>query len=1079
MALRCAVVIPCFNHERFVGEAVESVLSQTRPPERFLVVDDGSRDGSVGVLEGYRGRGVELIVQENRGAHAALNRAVETVADDVDAVAILDSDDVFEPTRLERCLAHLADHPDCGVVCTELRVVDGQGAPLPDDADRARWFRAAWSLGRAGDLSLPEWLGMANFPATTSNLVARTEDLRARPFKPYRYAHDYAFLLESALRQRLAVLDEPLLRYRVHGDNTIGLDPAPLVRELLRLQLDLQRDLQPELRTDPALRRRFYAFARASFDNFSSLHAGLLRFTLGELLLSRPPAEVEALLEQLPKHELDELARTPNPDLQREDVREGRSVPRSELLERNARLLETMAEQLRLDAWLLGSRWVALGRVLGVAGDLLPDARGGQALERDARRAPAKRLESQRRRIRASRWVKLGARLGVSLGPAAARPGGAARMNGPRIAYLFARYPVPSQTFCDGEILALEALGLDLEIVATSAPRTTFRHERLAEVRAPVTYLPPQKILRAHELVAERQGRFPTALLADQEQRHGDVAPVRTRVRHALALSQALIARGVAHVHAHFAGHAAHVARLVHGITGIPYSFTAHAQDFMVDVASEELLRELCREAAFVVAVSDWSRTRLQQTCPEASERILRVYNGIEPEDFAAPALHEGHGVPRIVSVGRLIEFKGFHHLIGACGLLRQRGVDFECTLIGDGPWRERLEALAAEAGVASQVHFAGLQSLETVKRTLRESDVFALASVVDGEGACDVLPTVILEAMATGLPVASTRLVGIPEMVEHEVTGLLAEPGDEVGLADALERLLASRDLRRSLGEAGRKRVPERFASTRTAPALQERLLASAANYDPPTPAAPTRVAWLVETWPPRPEERLDAELRFLRTAAPDVAVLACRMDPSFEPTGRGADLEGAAHMELLPDGIVLEAELRADPGRAAELDALRADLPSWFAGEDYYREARRALAVLGIVRRRGVRHLHAARATSMLCAWIAKRLDPELRTSFALDRRTAGSRRAFARLARDLDFGAVADDLLFGTVRKECGDDLPLVTPIPGPPGRPHRRPLRPLRGWYAPARGPALERGVALDAWIERLRMSGQDP
>jgi glycosyltransferase involved in cell wall biosynthesis len=364
--MRCAVVIPSYNHERFVGAALESALGQTRPPDRVIVVDDGSQDGSPAAIEAYRARGVELHVQPNAGAHAALNRAVALAAADCDAIAILDSDDLYEPRRLERCLDELAARPDLGALCSELTVIDAEGRPLPEQAPRRRWFEVAWSLGAARDLPPAEWLGLANFPATTSNLVARASELRARPFRPYRYCHDYAFLIETALRGRLGVVDEPLLRYRVHDANTIVMDPAPLVRELLRLQADLWRSLAADLERDAGLRGRFYAFARAAFDNASSLHAGLFQVAVAQLLAAQPEERVEALLAALGRADLAELREPPNARLQKEDLRAGRAVPRSELLERSARLADAARQLERLRRHVRGSRWVRLGAALRV-----------------------------------------------------------------------------------------------------------------------------------------------------------------------------------------------------------------------------------------------------------------------------------------------------------------------------------------------------------------------------------------------------------------------------------------------------------------------------------------------------------------------------------------------------------------------------------------------------------------------------------------------------------------------------------------------------------------------------------------
>jgi glycosyltransferase involved in cell wall biosynthesis len=648
-------------------------------------------------------------------------------------------------------------------------------------------------------------------------------------------------------------------------------------------------------------------------------------------------------------------------------------------------------------------------------------------------------------------------------------------MSAPRIAYLFARYPIPSQTFCDTEMLALEALGLAIEIDATSPPKLTFRHERLAKLAAETHFLPPARVVRAESLRAERSGRWPAEAVAEYERRYGKDSGARTLARQALALAPGLERRGVAHVHAHFASHAAKVALFLKRVAGFPFSMTAHAQDFMVDLGSDDLLREICREAEFVVAVSDWSRDKLRATCPESADKILRVYNGIDPAEFRDQTELPERARPRILSVARLIEFKGFHHLIDACAELRRRGREFDCTIIGEGPWRGRLEAQIVERGLSDTVTLAGLKTQDEVKRALLESDVFALASILDSQGACDVLPTVILEAMASGVPVVSTTLAGVPELVEEGVTGFLAAPGDPIGLADALEKLLASRELRRSCGETGRKRLEERFASARSAPALRERFVISAAR-SPKRIAGPPRAAsfaWLVDAWPAPGDRALDAELHAVSALHPEAPIFAGALDAEFEPTARGADLAVASHLEFLPDGIVLEAAWLADPAARAAVDALRDRVPGFFSGEAYYREARRALAIATALRRRGIRHLHASRAGALLCAWLVKQLDPGVRVSFALDRRGAASRRAYAALCRDLDFGAVSDELLFETVRAECGDALPLVAPLPPAPGAPLALPpLRPVRGWLRPAKGPNLERGVPFETWVARI-------
>src|SRR4051812_30964835 len=211
MPERTAVIIPCYNHARFIGEALESVLRQTQKPDRIIVIDDGSKDDSMKVLETFTNRGVEVSSRENRGAHATLNELVSVAAKDCTFVSILNSDDRYTPERIAQCLTAARQQPGKSVICTGLRVIDDNGAVMPDDAPRSRWFHGAWSLGTQEGITLPEWLGQANFVATTSNLFVRAAYLQANPFRPYRFNHDYFFLATAALENQLNVLPEVLL----------------------------------------------------------------------------------------------------------------------------------------------------------------------------------------------------------------------------------------------------------------------------------------------------------------------------------------------------------------------------------------------------------------------------------------------------------------------------------------------------------------------------------------------------------------------------------------------------------------------------------------------------------------------------------------------------------------------------------------------------------------------------------------------------------------------------------------------------------------------------------------------------
>lgn len=378
MSDRVAVIIPCYNHARFVGEALESVLSQTRKLDRVIVIDDGSKDDSLDVLNAFIDRGVEVHAQENIGAHATINKLVEIAAKDCEWVSILNSDDRYLPDRIENCLKIIGEHPGKSVVCSRLRVMDEGGDVLPEDAPRSRWFHGAWSLGNQESMEMTEWLGQANFVATTSNVFARASYLLANPFRPYRFNHDYYFLACAALEGQMTVIPDVMLEYRVHGNNTISTRPEPLVREMLRMHLDLYGAYAERLQSCPDLRKRFYGFVRSSWDNISSFHAGLFQVALAQLVAKCSEDEIAALVQEIHGPELDEF---PNKYLSGAfDGVTPLSV--SGVLGKQVEELKTEREQLKADRealdklsryrhLMLRSKWVRLGLFCGLCHSLV------------------------------------------------------------------------------------------------------------------------------------------------------------------------------------------------------------------------------------------------------------------------------------------------------------------------------------------------------------------------------------------------------------------------------------------------------------------------------------------------------------------------------------------------------------------------------------------------------------------------------------------------------------------------------------------------------------------------------------
>ncbi len=649
-----------------------------------------------------------------------------------------------------------------------------------------------------------------------------------------------------------------------------------------------------------------------------------------------------------------------------------------------------------------------------------------------------------------------------------------------RIAYLYSRYPVVSQTFCDSEMMALEGMGTPLVVASINPPKSTFRHERLDGLRAEVHYPPPTAILRSNfDLEKTRGGERWTAveeLIKDHDARYGAGFKASIRARNGIYFARLLERLGVAHVHVHFANRATHTALFIKKFSGIPFSFTAHAQDFMVDLGSDELLRELCEEAAFVMAVSEFSRGLLRERCPDSADKIFRAYNGIDPDAFPLAEPESAAGALRIVTIGRQIEFKGFHVLLDACVELKNRGVPFNCTLIGDGPWREKLRQRVQEGGIESNIRFAGTMTQEEVKAELRDSNVFALASLVDRKGASDILPTVIMEAMGARLPVVSTRLVGIPEMVDDGETGLLVEPGNAIALAAALESLAGDPGMRRRMGEAGREKAIRDFSLDKTAAVLGaafDKAMTTNAGVpkvsnsteegtrrDDESTIPPTAV--LVDRWPAG--DALSGEL-MEAIRDPHVHVFAGVLDAGFRFDPAADDSSLVREIEFLPDGIVLEAIWRHDRRKAETLESLREQAGGAVAGEDFFVQARRALCLAGILRKRGIRRVHAARSGSLLWAWILHKMTG-LPASFAIEERPALSRSVIENLAADFFAGSVGDSALRRRFGGRYPDGLRLATPE-----RKRRLrvgPLR-LRGGDPPAVG-SDEPAPSLCSWLE---------
>jgi glycosyltransferase involved in cell wall biosynthesis len=263
------------------------------------------------------------------------------------------------------------------------------------------------------------------------------------------------------------------------------------------------------------------------------------------------------------------------------------------------------------------------------------------------------------------------------------------------------------------------------------------------------------------------------------------------------------------HLHAHFIDRAATVALVASRLIGIPYSLTAHASDIYVNPI---LLKEKLGGAKFVATCTGYNRDYLSQFGEGLFNHKLNcIYHGLELDRYRRkPAPSPDKAI--LLSVGQLKERKGFRYLVGACRLLIDRGYAVECHIIGEGPLRTDLEEQIRQLSLEGSVLLCGSLLHQEVIEQYQAAAVFVLPAVLGGDGDRDGIPNVILEAMAMELPVVSTNHSGIPEVVQHGVTGLLVSPADEAALAEAIAKLLEDADLRRRLGRNGRQTVAEKF---------------------------------------------------------------------------------------------------------------------------------------------------------------------------------------------------------------------------------------------------------------------------
>lgn len=383
-------------------------------------------------------------------------------------------------------------------------------------------------------------------------------------------------------------------------------------------------------------------------------------------------------------------------------------------------------------------------------------------------------------------------------------------------------YPRLSETFIAQELHALEERGLRLRIASLRKPTDHTAHPVHASIRAPVVYLPeylrqePQRVLDAWKVCRRKSGYRSARSAWISDLAKDPTANRARRFGQALVLS-AELPNDTGFLYAHFLHTPGSVARYTSLVTGVPWACSGHAKDIWTTPDWEK--RQKINHCSWMVTCTAANRDHLRSLA-DAPEKVSLIYHGLDFSRFNAPDRPRYVDADRgpasspvvILSVGRAVNKKGFGDLLEALAAL-PGDLDWQFVHIGGGDLMPVLKRTAASLGITDRIEWRGPQPHDDVLRAYREADLFVLSSRIADDGDRDGLPNVLLEAQSQKLPCISTRISGIPELVEHGVTGLLVEQKDPAALSDAIASLLRASELRARYGNAGFERVRDRFS--------------------------------------------------------------------------------------------------------------------------------------------------------------------------------------------------------------------------------------------------------------------------
>ena len=385
-----------------------------------------------------------------------------------------------------------------------------------------------------------------------------------------------------------------------------------------------------------------------------------------------------------------------------------------------------------------------------------------------------------------------------------------------KVAYIMSRFPKLTETFVLYEMLAVEKLGVHVEVYPLLREREPKIHPEakpLVERAHFHPFLSMQILLAQLHFLRRRPWQYCRTWLEVLQGTWGSwnffIGALGILPKSVL-FAREMKESGIDHVHAHFANHPTVAAFVIQRLTGIPFSFTSHAHDLHVE---RRMLGRKVRASKFAVTISEFNRRVMFEECdPALRDKIRVIHCGVDPGAMKARRSVETARPLEIVCIASLQESKGHRYLIEACSRLAERGVAFRCRLIGDGPLRQEITSHIATLRLQKAVTVLGGLPRADVLNVIASSDVAVLTCVQISSGRRDGIPVALMEAMSAGLPVVASGISGIPELVVDGVTGLLVPPANVEAITQALERLARDRTFRARVGAAAQEKVRREF---------------------------------------------------------------------------------------------------------------------------------------------------------------------------------------------------------------------------------------------------------------------------